>query len=266
MKVLLIIAAVIFLIGCIPVSVLFRYHDKIELRLSILFIKIGILPKKPLSRKKREKKEDKRAAKAAKKAEAKAKKKKDAQAHALIAKPEPAAPKPKQPLTDKVAALIPWAKLGANFVGEFFRRKLTVTRLRIRAVLAGGDPAKTGRTVGKAWEAIGTAIPILERGFRIKERKIAVYPDYTAAKTDVEAELAVRIRVGGVVLLGLKYAWRALRLYLRQKKEKKAKREIQNAECKMQNEGSGIKVQGSEQSLPLEGKVSSGVSRKPDDG
>ena len=88
MKVLLIIAAVFFLIGCIPVSVLFRYHEQIELRLSILFIKIGILPKKPLSRKKREQKEAKQAAKAAKKAEAKAKKKKDAQAHALIAKLE----------------------------------------------------------------------------------------------------------------------------------------------------------------------------------
>ena len=229
MKVLLIIAAVIFLIGCIPVSVYFAYHERIELRLSILFIKIGIIPKKPLSRKKREKKEAKKAAKAAKKAEAKAKKKKDAEAQALIAKPKPTEPpKPKQPLTDKIAALIPWARLGTNFVGEFFRRKLTVTRLRIRAALAGGDPAKTALTVGKAWETIGVAVPILERGFRIKERKIAVYPDFTASKTDVEAELVIRIRVGGVVLLGLKYAWRALRLYLRQKKEKKAKREMKN--------------------------------------
>lgn len=222
MKVPLIIAAVFFLIGCIPVSVLFCYHEQIELRLSILFVKIGILPKKPLSRKKREKKEAKQAAKAAKKAAAKEKKKKDAQAHALIAKP--AKPKPKQPLTDKVAALIPWARLGASFAGEFFHRKLCVTRLRIRAALAGADPAKTGRSIGKAWESIGIALPILERAFRIKERKIAVYPDFTASKTEVEAELAVRVRVGGVVLLGLKYAWRALRLYLHQKKEKKAKR------------------------------------------
>lgn len=230
MKVLLIIAAVFFLIGCIPVSVLFRYHEQIELRLSIFFIKIGILPKKPLSRKKREKKEARQAAKAAKKAGDKAKKQKDAQAHALIAKPKPAQPKPKQPLRDKIAALIPWAKLGANFVGEFFHRKLCVTRLRIRVALAGGDPAKTGRSVGRTWETIGIAIPILERAFRIKERKIAVYPDFTAAKTELEAELAVRLRVGGVVLLGLKYVWRALKLYLRQRKEKKAKREMQNAE------------------------------------
>lgn len=233
MKVLLIIAAVIFLIGCIPVSVIFRYHEEIELKLSVLFVKIGILPKKPLSRKKREKAEAKKAAKKAKKAEAKAKKKQKQQAQSLIAKPKPAEPPaPKKPLTDKIAELIPWAKLAAGFVGEFFHRKLTVTRLRIRAVLAGGDPAKTAQTVGKAWEAIGIALPILERVFRIKERKLAVWPDFTAKKTDLEAELRVRLRVGGVVLLVFKYGFRALKLYLSRKRaSRKEKEKTQNEEA-----------------------------------
>jgi hypothetical protein len=225
--VLLIILAVIFLIGCIPVSVFFRYHEEIELRLQILFIKIGIIPKKPLSRKKREKAEAKKAAKKAKKAEAKAKKKEKQQAQSLVAKPKPAEPPaPKKPLKDKLEALIPWAKLGARFVGEFFHRKLTVTRLRIRAALAGGDPAKTAETVGKAWETIGVALPILERAFRIKERKIAVYPDFTAKKTDLEAELKVRLRVGGVVLLVLKYGCKAVAQLIRSKRAaKKAKKD-----------------------------------------
>ena len=233
MKVILMIAAVIFLIGCIRVSVIFRYHEEIELRLSVLFIKIGILPKKPLSRKKREKAEAKKAAKKAKKAEAKAKKKQKQQAQSLIAKPKPAEPPaPKKPLTDKLAELIPWAKLAAGFVGEFFHRKLTVTRLRIRAVLAGGDPAKTAQTVGKAWEAIGIALPILERVFRIKERKLAVWPDFTAKKTDLEAELRVRLRVGGVVLLVFKYGFRALKLYLSRKRaSRKEKEKTQNEEA-----------------------------------
>ncbi len=222
MKVLLIVLGVLFLIGCIPVGVFFRYHDEIELKLTVFFIRIGILPKKPLSRKKREKAEAKKAKKAAQKAEQKEKKKKKQQAQSLIAKPpapEPA--KPKKPLTDKIAALIPWAKLGAKFVGEFFHRKLTVKRLRIRAVLAGGDPAKTARSVGKAWETIGVALPILERAFRIKERRIAVYPDFSASKTDLEAELELRLRIGGVVLLALKYAGKAIALLIRQKRAAK---------------------------------------------
>ena len=237
MIVVLIIAAVLFLIGCIPVGVIFRYHEEIELKLTVLFFKIGILPKKPLPRKKREKAEAKKAAKAAKKAEAKEKKKKKEQAQSLIAKPEPAEPakpKPKKSLPDKVAQIIPWAKLGAGFVGEFFHRKLTVTRLHIRAALAGGDPAKTAETVGRAWEAIGVAVPILEQAFRIKEKKIAVWPDFTAKKTDLEAELRVRLRVGGVVLLVLKYACKALAQLIRSKraakKEKKARQEAEQSE------------------------------------
>lgn len=234
MIVFLIILAVLFLIGCIPVGVIFRYHEEIELKLQILFIKIGILPKKPLPRKKREKAEAKKAKKDAKKAEEKEKKKKKQQAESLIAKPKPEKPEePKKPLPEKVAELIPWAKLGARFVGEFFHRKLTVTRLWIRAALAGGDPAKTAETVGKAWEAIGIAVPILEQAFRIKEKRIAVWPDFTAKKTAVEAELRVRLRVGGVILLVLKYACKALAQLLRSKraakKEKKARQEAEKS-------------------------------------
>ncbi len=227
MKVFLIVLGVLFLIGCIPVGVIFRYHDEIELKLTVLFVKIGILPKKPLPRKKREKAEAKKAKKAAQKAEDKEKQKKKKQAQSLIAKPEPEKPEEKKPLTEKVAELIPWAKLGARFVGEFFHRKLTVTRLLIRAALAGGDPAKTAQSVGKAWEAIGIAMPILEQAFRIREKKIAVYPDFTARKTELEAELRVRLRIGGVVLLLFKYGFKALKLYLsgkrasRKEKEKK---------------------------------------------
>ena len=219
MKALLIVVGVLFLIGCTPVSVLFRYCGEIEIKLIVLFFKIGILPKKPPSRKKQEKAEEKKAAKDAKKAEAKKRKKEKQQAQGLIAKPgktdRPSSPK--KPLKDKIEALIPWAKLAAGFVGEFFHRKLTVTRLRIRAALAGCDPARTARTVGKAWETIGVALPILERAFRIRERKIAVYPDFTAAKTELEAELKIRVRIGGLVLFALKYGFRALSLYLRQK-------------------------------------------------
>jgi hypothetical protein len=128
--------------------------------------------------------------------------------------------------------LLPWARLGARLAGEFFHRKLTVTRLRIRVALAGGDPAKTAGTVGTAWETIGIALPILERAFRIKERKIAVYPDFTASETDLEAELRVRLRIGGVVLLLLKYAGKAAALFIRQKlrEKKRGKQEETEAE------------------------------------
>ena len=218
MKVLLIILGVLLLIGMIPVGVIFRYREAISLKLQLAFFRLTLLPKKPKTRKQLAKAEGKKKKKAAKKAE----KKKKQQAQSLIAKP-PAPPKPKKPLKDKIEELVPLAKLGVRFVGEFVRRKLVITRLYVRAALAGGDPSKTAQTVGKAWEAIGTALPILDRAFKVKRRKLVVYPDFTASKTELEVEARIRLRIGGVVCILVKYGFRALKLLRARKKARKAK-------------------------------------------
>ncbi len=219
MKVLLIILGILLLIGMIPVGVIFRYHGDVELKLVLAFLRLKILPKKPKTRKQIEKAKAKKAKKEAKKAE----KKKKKQAQSLIAKP-PEPPKPKQPIQDKISGLLPWAKLGVRFVGEFFHRRLCIRKLNVRAALAGGDPAKLAETNGKAWAVIGAMIPLLEQAFKIKERHLVVYPDFVADKTDVEAEIYVRLRVGGVVLMLLRYAFRAIKLLIASKKEKKQKK------------------------------------------
>lgn len=233
MKVLLIVLGVLVLIGCIPLRVRFCYHAGIELKLGVACFWLRILPQKALTPAQQEKKARKEAQKAEKKAKEKKDKQQKAQTQALT-KP-PAQPKPKKPLTDRIEELIPWARLGAGFVGEFFHKKLTVTRLRIRAVLSGRDPAKTAQTVGRAWEIIGIALPILERAFRIKERRLAVYPDFQADQTELEAELCIRLRVGGLVLLGVKYGCKALALYLRKKRLAK-KQKTEQAASKQNNE------------------------------
>ena len=231
MIVLLIILGILFLIGCIPVGVRFAYDGQVSLQLVIAFFRMQLVPKKKkkLTPKQAARAEKKKAAKAAKKEAAKKKKK----VESLIAKPkqEPKEPKPKKSLPDKLAGLLPWAKLGVNFVTEFVHRKLTVKVFRIRARLAGGDPAKVAESVGRAWEIIGITNPILDRAFRVKRRDIVVYPDFMAAKTDLLAELELRLRVGGVILIALKYGFKALKLLLAQKKAaKKAKKEREAAE------------------------------------
>lgn len=216
MKALLIILGILLLIGLIPIGVVFRYHGAVELSLKLAFFRRQILPKRPLSPKQQAKAERKQAKKAAQKAE----QKKKQQAQSLIAKP-PEPPKPRKPLRDQIRGLVPWAKLGVRFVGEFFHRRLCIRRLRIRVALAGRDPARLAVNTGRAWEAIGIAVPILERGFRIRDRKIVVYPDFTAIGTELEAELYVRILLGGVVLMLIRYAFRALRILLAARKAKK---------------------------------------------
>ncbi len=226
---LLIVLGVLFLIGCIPVGVRFAYDGKVSLALIIAFFRLQLVPKKQkkLTPKQAAKAEKKKAKKAAKKQAAKKKK----QAESLIAKP-PAPPKPKKPLRDTIEGLLPWAKLGVNFVGEFVHRKLTVKVFRLRARLAGSDPAKVAESVGRAWEIIGITNPILDRAFRVKRRDIAVYPDFLASKTDLMAELEIRLRVGGVILIALKYGFKAVRILLAQKKAAKQAKKQREAEEK----------------------------------
>ena len=226
--ILLLVAVILLLLSPIPVGLRFRYDGAAALRLIIAFFHMQLLPKKPMTRTqaekaaaKKAKKQEKKAKKAAKKAEEKKKR----QAHSLIAKPEPEAPaepKPKTSVRDKLEGLIPWAKLGVRFVGEFFHRRLCVRRLNIRVALANSDPAKLAMSTGRAWEILGIAVPILEQGFRIKERRLNVYPDFTAKKTDVEAELQIRLILGGLFWMALRYGFRALKLFLSRKFRKKA--------------------------------------------
>ena len=120
--VLLLVGAILLLLSPIPVGVRFRYHGEVSLRLIVAFFHKQLLPKKPLTRKQLAKAEAKKAAKKAKKekkAAQKAEQEKKRKAHSLIARPEPETPTPKKPLRDKLEGLIPWAKLGVRFVGEF---------------------------------------------------------------------------------------------------------------------------------------------------
>ena len=215
--VLLLVGVILLLLSPIPVGVRFRYHGEVSLRLIVAFFHKQLLPKKPLTRKQLAKAEAKKQEKKAKKAAKKAEEKKKRQAHSLIAKPEPEAPaepKPKTSVRDKLEGLIPWAKLGVRFVGEFFHRRLCVRRLNIRVALANGNPAKLALSTGRAWEILGITVPILEQGFKIKERRLDVYPDFTAKKTDVDAELQIRLLLGGLFWMALRYSLRALKIFL----------------------------------------------------
>lgn len=63
------------------------------------------------------------------------------------------------------------------------RRKLVITKLRGKLILAGGDPCDLGVNYGRAWAAMGTLIPLLEQIFVIKKRDLSVECDFTADTT-----------------------------------------------------------------------------------
>ncbi len=101
----------------------------------------------------------------------------------------------------------PLLKTVLAFLGEF-RRKLRVNRLELQLVMAGDDPCDLAVNYGRAWAAVGTILPQLERVFVIKKRDVAVACDFTGETTKVYVHLDVSITIGRLLMLLTRYGIR----------------------------------------------------------
>ncbi len=94
----------------------------------------------------------------------------------------------------------PLLKTVLTFLVEF-RRKLRVNRLELQLVMAGDDPCDLAVNYGRAWAAVGTILPQLERAFVIKKRDVAVSCDFTGESTRIYVRLDASITVGRLFVL-----------------------------------------------------------------
>ena len=76
---------------------------------------------------------------------------------------------------------------------EEFRKKIRVKNLELQLVLAGDDPSDLAVNYGRAWAAVGSLIPQLERFLVIKKRNIQVECDFQAEETRIYARLDATI-------------------------------------------------------------------------
>ena len=91
-----------------------------------------------------------------------------------------------------------------------FRRKLRIRSIRLHYIMAGGDPADMALNYGKIWSSIGNLWPYLERFFVIRKRDISGSCDFEGTQDTVYAELHISITVGRTLALLCKYGWRLL--------------------------------------------------------
>lgn len=108
----------------------------------------------------------------------------------------------------------PLVDLILDFLGNF-RKKLRVDRLEMKLILAGDDPCDLAVNYGRAWAAIGSLMPQLERFFVIKKRNVEAECDFTAEKTRIFVRLDLTITVGRLLSLGAVHGFRLLREYLK---------------------------------------------------
>ncbi len=116
---------------------------------------------------------------------------------------------------------LPLVKVGLDFLGEFFGRKLHVNVLELKLTLAGGDPCDLALNYGRAWEALGNLWPRLERVMVIQKRDVEIQCDFQGDKTLVYTRLDISITLGRLIGIAVRYGWRALVTFLKIRKNRK---------------------------------------------
>lgn len=212
----LITLGVLFLLAILPLGVSVSYDEDGPLvRIVAGPIRLTVFPRKPKKPKAEKPKKEEAAAPAASPADTPA------------AKPAPAAekpPKPPKPKAEKkggsVLDFLPLVKLALNFLGDF-RRKLRVNVLKLKLIMAGGDPCDLATNYGRAWAALGNLWPRLEEWFVIKKRDVQIECDFTSDETLITARMDITITLGRLLALVVCYAVRALKEYLKIQKKRK---------------------------------------------
>lgn len=151
-------------------------------------------------------------------------KKTDSKAETKPAKQEPAAEKKPEAKPKKSGGswkdFLPLVSLGLEFLGDF-RRKLRLSHLVLRVILAGDDPCDVAVNYGRIWAAIANLLPRLERVFVIGKRDIEVECDFMSSDTVVTARLDISITLGRLLSLVVVYGVRGLIVFLKIRKKRK---------------------------------------------
>ena len=115
---------------------------------------------------------------------------------------------------------LPVLKTVLEFLGEF-RRKVRVKRLDLKMILAGDDPCDLAVNYGRAWAALGSLVPQLERLFTIKKRNLEVECDFAAEETLIYARVDATISVIRVLHLLSRHGIKVLKQLVELKKLRK---------------------------------------------
>jgi hypothetical protein len=111
-----------------------------------------------------------------------------------------------------ITQYFPLVQLVLDFLTDF-RTKLRINDLRFCAILASDDPCDLSIHYGRAWAALGGLMPILERCFVIKSRKLEIACDYTAEKTCIDGYIDLTITVAQILSIGVYHGIKVLSKY-----------------------------------------------------
>lgn len=187
----LIALAVIVLLGILPLGVSAQYKEEgPRIRLILGPVKLQVFPAK----KKKAPQEEPQS---------------KAQPAASSGQTKPAETKKGGKLTD----FLPIVQTILDFLGDF-RRKIRVNLLEMKLTMAGDDPCDLAVNYGRAWAALGSLEPQLDRLFIIKKKDIQIQCDFEETEVKIAARLDITVTVARLLGLTARYGIRVLREFL----------------------------------------------------
>lgn len=102
-----------------------------------------------------------------------------------------------------------------------FRKKIAVNYFLLKLILSSDDPCDLAINYGRAWAAIGSLLPQLERVLTIKNRDIEVECDFADSETTIEIALDLTITIGRLLGLTVVYGFYLLKEFLVIRKKRK---------------------------------------------
>ena len=106
---------------------------------------------------------------------------------------------------------------------RFLTRHLHFRHVKIRAVIAADDPAKTAMLYGSICSAAYPLLGQLQCWFDFQADEIRILSDFCGGKSDFEGSLELRVSplaaLAFIVVLGVKFLWRAFARFRREDKD-----------------------------------------------
>ena len=119
----------------------------------------------------------------------------------------------------------PIARTVLDFLQEL-HRKVSVKSLEMKVVLAGDDPCNLAVNYGRAWAAVGSLMPQLDRFLSIREKNVEVECDFLAESTKVYAKVDATLTVARAFSLGARHGIKIIKDILKLKKLRKGGAEL----------------------------------------
>lgn len=214
MIVLAAVLVLLVLLALIPIRIIAEYRSELRLRLKVLFVEIGLLPKKAKPKKEQRQEEETK-----KDSEKDRKKGPGKESEENTESPEARA-------TSATEKLSGYLNLAAEFLGPLrraVRRLVKAESLSARVSFGTGDAAQTAVLVGLLWGAGYNLISLVDLIVKVEGQELSITPDYSGPAFEAEAACILRTNIANIIcaaaILGIAYIRYILKTKLRRNKK-----------------------------------------------